>query len=208
MSEKKNSPESGFSLSSSQAWESLFQQEIPIIYQSETFRKYVHEVTQMYANIHLSYQLGMIHVNWLQFQSNEIDTKNTKSVAFTPGPPPYGPVHHQFLVDHHPESIEIMDHSRVKLLEDKLRDSRILKESGALAGEVLFNYRNPIDKSSTSAIGFGVIDRDTCVPEGIIFVPEGMFPYKKTGFSGKRKQGRQVVQVTKQPVLQPIGIPI
>jgi len=211
MPEKRTAPERRNGLSSQQSWESLFQQDIPETEKRVSTRSIALGLRDSLANIHLVFAIPVAHDKWREFKSTYISAENTSSISFTPGTIPY------FLIDeslfrhpaHHTESIEILDLSMVKELEGKLKEKRVLRTNGSLAGEILFVYNNRYASDKrVAAIGFGVVNSDTNEPEGIIFCPEGMFPYKKTDFSGKRKQKRQIAQIVKQPVLQPLGIPI
>ena len=110
---------------------------------------------------------------------------------------------------YHTESIEITERKDIKELETKLKEKRVLRQNGTLAGEVLFIYdnRHAKEKNSTN-IGFGVVNVDTDEPEGIIFVPADMFPYKKTGFSGGNGRKRKLEATLPHGTLQPVGVQI
>jgi hypothetical protein len=188
--EKITSLEHGRRLTAEQSWKSLFLQDIPKDESSLSPRAIAKSIRDSLANFHLVLTLPSIHEKWLTLKSKEISAKNTCSISFTPWTTPFFILEHNLFRDitTHTEAIQIRDLNEVKKLELKLREQRVLRRDGSLAGEALFIYENrfAVDKLA-EAIGFGVVNSNTNKPEGIIFCPTDMFQYQKcTTFTDPR----------------------
>lgn len=163
------------------------------------------------TNIHLVFDIPNAYAQWKNFKSTVIAAENTASISISPGTLPFGTLRDALFKNpaYHLEPIEILDITMVDRLKKILQEKRILRDNGTLVGGVLFADNNPsMDDKNPSAIGIGVVNADTNEPEGVIFCPEGMFPYKKTGFSGGNGRKRRIVSASTQSVLKPMGIPI